>query len=186
MKRGSDAAGGREAWHGLRSNPGYRADWQAYGTEEHALEPALFPLRVQSEADLEAGRWGLLAWEDPRVRNRGLPFRAGVSVLTGHAAPAAERGAPSLARLVRESPATFTGLRLREGTVILKIERRGKVEQVRLCDWDAFDPERDSLQIGVPLDAIPPTLWTRAEELIAMMARPARRSGAGRSAGRRS
>ena len=81
MKRGSDTAGGREAWHGLRSNPEYRADWQAYGTAEHALEPALFPLRVQSEADLEAARWGLLAWEDPRVRNRGLPFRAGVSVI---------------------------------------------------------------------------------------------------------
>ena len=186
MKRGSDAAGGREAWHGLRSNPGYRADWQAYGTEEHALEPASFPLRVQSEADLEAARWGLLAWEDPRVRNRGLPFRAGVSVLTGDAAPAAERGTPSLARLVRESPATFNGLRLRDGTVILKIERRGKVEQVRLCDWDAIDPERDSLEFGMPLDAIPPTLWARAEELIAMMALPARRSGAGRSAGRKS
>ena len=186
MKRGSDTAGGREAWHELRSNPEYRADWQAYGTAEHALEPASFPLRVQSEADLEAARWGLLAWEDPRVRNRGLPFRAGVSMLTGHAAPAAVRGGPSLARLVRESPAIFTGLRLRDGTVILKVERRGKVEQVRLCDWDAFDPERDSLQLGVPLDAIPPTSWARAEELTAMMALPARRSGAGRSAGRRS
>ncbi len=52
MKNGSDTAGGREAWHGLRSNPEYRADWKAYGTEEHALEPASFPLRVQSEADL--------------------------------------------------------------------------------------------------------------------------------------
>ena len=186
MKRGSKAPGGREAWQALRSNPGYRAGWKAYGTAAPALEPAPFPLRVQSEADLEAARWGLLAWEDPRVRNRGSPFWAGDWMLKGHAAPAGKAGAPSLARLVRESPATFTGLRLRDGTVILKVARRGRVDQVRLGDWDAFDPERHTLELGVPLDAIPPTTWARSEELLAMMVRPVRGSGAGRAAGRRS
>lgn len=184
MGRGSKAAGGKEAWRALRSNPDYRADWQAYGAAAPALEPAPFPLRVQSEADLDAARWGLLAWEDPRVRNRGSPFRAGVPMLEGHAAPAAKAGAPALARLVRESPATFAGLRLRDGTVILKVERRGKVAQVRLIDWDAFDPERDNLELRVILDASPPASWARAQELVAMMAPSGRRLGAGRAAGR--
>lgn len=49
MGRGSKAAGGKEAWQTLRSNPDYRADWRAYGTAAPALEPAPFPLRVQSE-----------------------------------------------------------------------------------------------------------------------------------------
>ena len=176
MKRGSDTAGGREAWRALRSKPGYRADWQANGAAVHAPEPASFPLRVQSEADLKAARWGLLAWEDPRVRNRGLPFRAGVSMLEGYAAPAAKRGVPALAQLVRQSPARFTGLRLRDGTVILKVERRGEVEQVRLSDWDAIDPDRDCLEFRVPVDSIQPMAWARAQELIAMMARSARRN----------
>lgn len=118
------------------------------------------------------------------MRNRGSPFRAGVPMLEGHAAPGGQAGAPALARLVRESPATFAGLRLRDGTVILKVERRGKVEQVRLIDWDAFDPERDNLELRVTLDAFPPTSWARAQELVAMMAPSRRRSGAGRAAGR--
>jgi len=75
-----------------------------------------------------------------------------------------------------ESPARITGLRLRDGTVILKVERRGKVEQVRLSDWDAIDPDRDCLEFRVPVDAIPPTSWARAQELVAMMARPRRRN----------
>ena len=29
------------------------------------LEPAPFPVRIQRQADLDAARWGLLAWEDP-------------------------------------------------------------------------------------------------------------------------
>ena len=49
------------------------------------------------------------------------------------------------------------------------------MEQVRLCDWDAFDPKRDSLELRVPHDANPPTSWARAQELTAMMARPGRR-----------
>ena len=84
----------------------------------------------------------------------GLAVLGRDSMLKGHAAPAGKAGAPSLARLVRDSPATFTGLRLRDGTVILKVARRGRVEQVRLIDWDAFDPERHTLELPVPLDAI--------------------------------
>ena len=67
MANAEESAGRREAWQSLRTNPDYRAGWKAHGSTEPVLEPAPFPLRVHSEADLMAARWGLLAWEDPRV-----------------------------------------------------------------------------------------------------------------------
>ena len=61
-------------WHSLRTNPDYRADWREHGAAASFVESSGFPLRTQSEADLEAARWGLLAWEDPRTRSRFSPF----------------------------------------------------------------------------------------------------------------
>ena len=63
MANVEDRAAGREAWQSLRSNPDYRAGWKAHAGAAPVLEPAPFPMRVQSEADLMALRWGLLAWE---------------------------------------------------------------------------------------------------------------------------
>ena len=53
----------------MRADPDYLANWRV-----HAGAPGQFPPRAQSEADLKAARWGLLAWEDPRLGNRALPF----------------------------------------------------------------------------------------------------------------
>ncbi|MCY4433882.1 MAG: hypothetical protein OXE45_09430 [bacterium] len=57
-------------WHALRSNPDYKVDWRADGGAPAVVDSAGFALRAQTEADLDAARWGLFAWEDPRERSR--------------------------------------------------------------------------------------------------------------------
>ena len=89
-----DGRSGYQRWQTLRSNPEYRADWRAHRSAAVQLEPAPFPLRIQSEADLVAARWGLLAWEDPRVRNRSSPFWANVTMVRAHAADSGSGSAP--------------------------------------------------------------------------------------------
>ena len=56
------AWGGARAWRYLRWHPGYRTEWRSLAVEA-ARERAPFPVRVQSEADLAAARWGLFAWQ---------------------------------------------------------------------------------------------------------------------------
>ena len=108
-----------------------------------------------------AARWGLLAWEDPRVRNRSSPFWADVPMLSAHAVEAGEGDAPALRDLVRESAAAFTGLRLRDGAVVLKAERRRRVEQVRVVNSDAFGPNRDGLMMVTDFGLKPLSDWDR-------------------------
>ena len=154
----------REAWQSLRSNPDYRTEWKAYGSAAPVLEPAPFPLRVQSEADLMARRWGLLAWEDPRVLNRAMPFRSDMPMVRAEAVEPDGRECAALRDLVRGSAATFTGLRLRDGTVVLKAERRRRVEQVRVTNSEAFDPAGSGLVTLTTLDDMPPSkYWGRLE-----------------------
>ena len=74
MAEATAAGGGDRDWHSLRTNPAYRAEWREYGAAASFVESLGFPLPTQSEADLEAARWGLLAWEDPRTRSRVSPF----------------------------------------------------------------------------------------------------------------
>ena len=63
------------AWSRLRANPDYVADWRASaGATVREAPPYAF--RRQSEADLEAARWSLLAWEDPRHPQWAELFRA--------------------------------------------------------------------------------------------------------------
>ena len=52
----------------------YVADWSTHAGGPPTLAPAPFPLRIQTSADLDATRWGLLAWEDPRRAMPASPF----------------------------------------------------------------------------------------------------------------
>ena len=159
-----DRAARREAWQALRSNPDYRAGWKAHAGAAPVLEPAPFPMRVQSEADLMALRWGLLAWEDPRVRNRMTPFRSDVPMVRGDAVEPDGRERAALRDLVRGSAASFTGLRLRDGSVVLKVERRRRVEQIMLINGEAFDAARSGLVTLTEIDEMPPSkYWERLE-----------------------
>ena len=55
-------------WYALRYNPDYKADCRARGDAPSVVESAGSALHAQTEADIEATRWGLLAREDPRSR----------------------------------------------------------------------------------------------------------------------
>ena len=68
-------------------------------------------------------------------------------MLRARAIEAGEGDAPALGDLVGESAAAFTGPRLRDGAVVLKAERRRRVEQVRVVNSDANDPNRDGLML---------------------------------------
>ena len=84
-----------------------------------AHEPPPFPLHTQTVADLEAARWNLLAWEAPWLNEHAAPFWAGVPMLEGRALDVGEVTEHALFRFVVRSGATFWGLRLRDGGLIL-------------------------------------------------------------------
>ena len=82
-------------------------------------------------------------------------------MLSARAVEAGEGDAPALGDVVRESAALFTGLRLRDGATVFKAERRRRVEQVRVVNSDAFDPNRDGLMLVTDLGLKPPSDWDR-------------------------
>ena len=82
-------------------------------------------------------------------------------MLRARAVEAGEGDAPALRDLVRESAAAFTGLRLRDGAVVLRAERRRRVEQIRVVNSDAFDPNRDGLMMLTDFGLELPSDWDR-------------------------
>ena len=157
MAKAAEIRGPAGDWHALRSNHDYRADWRAQGGEPPVVESAGFALRAQTEADLEAARWGLLAWENPRERSKFGPFWIDEKMLT---AVVVEPGEP-LGMLARATGMSVAGLRLLDGALVLKVHRGRRVEQIRVLQGDSFDMERTALQLQYPLDALPPTATPR-------------------------
>ena len=142
-------SGGVRAWQFLRRNPAYIEAWRK--TEKTApVEAAPFPLRVQTGADLEAAAWGLLAWEDPVIEDGpSSPFWSEALML--EAVPAGE--VPALSALAKASECRLGGLRLRDGSVVLKVEQGERALQMRIADGDAFDPTGGiELRLPVGLD----------------------------------
>ena len=74
MAKAAEIRGPAGDWQALRSDSDYRAEWRAHGGAPAVVESAGFALRTQSDAELEAARWGLLAWENPRERSKFRPF----------------------------------------------------------------------------------------------------------------
>ena len=120
----------RRAWRLLWTNPDYVEDWQAHGGPV-LQEPPPLPLRRQTEADLEAARWNLLAWEPPWLKRLGAPFWADVPMLEGRPMDFGEATEKTLRGVVGKSEATFMGLRLRDGALILRVERDRKAPEHR-------------------------------------------------------
>ena len=138
--------GGGRGWLFLKRNDGYAQARPPFAGGAPAFLDAPFPLRRQTEADLEAGPWGLLAWEDPfAAPGPCSPFWSVAPMI--EAAPAPADG-PGLAEIARESGATLEGLMLEDGTLILKVERAGRARQVRIADGARFDPWRGSFVPG--------------------------------------
>ena len=167
MKPVDGAIDEARAWRQRRADPDYVADWRAHAGPP-VEEAAPFPLRRQTAADLEAGRWKLLAWQDPRLPARSTPFRADVPMIEARVVDPAKDGGDSLSYIARNSGAAFAGLRLLDGALIVKVSRDGWAEQIRAKDAEAFDPERSGLDILIPLDRIPPSGIVRVASLYAI------------------
>ena len=122
MTEAPEDRSGYRLWQPFRSNPEYSADWRAHGSAAVQLEPVPFPLRIQSEADLLAARWGLLVWEYSQVRNRSSPYWADVPMLRARAVEAGEGDAPARAHAHAQWAGRPHGLR-RGGCVGMWLER---------------------------------------------------------------
>ncbi len=120
-------------WKLLRGLGAYRAAWKAHA-EPPAYEEAAFLVRVQSEADLAArDPWRIDAWENPFARDGpASPFVAGEPMLEAEGSP----GAVPLVPFLAAAGARIDGLRLLDGTLIVKIERAGRAVQVRVMAND--------------------------------------------------
>ena len=118
-------------WNLLRGLGAYRAAYEAHAAPP-AFEDAVFPVRVQSEADLAArDPWRIEAWENPFARDGpASPFLAGEPMLEGEGSP----GAVPLVPFLAAAGARVDGLRLLDGSLIVKIERDGGAVQVRVAN----------------------------------------------------
>ena len=103
----SRALGGdrERGWRRLRENPDYVADWRENAAPTVREAPP-HAFRRQTQADLEAARWNLLAWEDPHHLQWAELFWTDVAMVE---ARVAEPGAHAWRCLVLRAGATFTG-----------------------------------------------------------------------------
>ena len=149
--------GGERAWRFLKRNPDYN---EARGrTAPAPQELAPFPLRAQTEADLDAAAWGLLAWEDPEAIGPGSPFWAEAPALE-----AVPSRSPAVADLANEPGWRLSGLRLLDGAVVLKVEHGAAAVQLRIVDGAGFDPAQGVL-VATPPDPQLPVRLRRAADL---------------------
>ena len=103
----------------VSENPDYVAHWRA-SAGPVVREAPPYAFRRQSEADLEAARWRLLAWEDPHHPQWAELFWADAAMDEVRVAQSGEHG---WRQLLRRAGATFTGLRLLDGALVLKVSR---------------------------------------------------------------
>lgn len=126
--------GETRAWKLLRGLRPYRAAYEAHAEPPAFEEGTAFRVRVQSEADLAArDPWRIEAWENPFARDGpASPFLAGEAMLEAEGWVRAMPLVPFHA--VRGG--RVDGLRLLDGTLIVKIEQDGRAVQVRVVAND--------------------------------------------------
>ena len=161
MTTGAEGHDPERAWRRLRANPDYVADWRASaGATVREAPPYAF--RRQTGADLEAARWSLLAWEDPRHPQWAELFWADVTMVE---ARVAEPGEHAWRRLLHRAGATYTGLRLLDGALVLKVWRGRETAQIKVLDGAAFDPARCGLEVATRRGRGTRSVWARVESL---------------------
>ena len=162
MNAGTQGRGARPSWRSLRTDPDYVADWRA-NAGRTVREAPPFPFRRQTEADLKAARWNLLAWEDPRYPPRAELFWADAPMV--EARTAGDAGGYVLGGVVRMSGARYTAPRLLNGTLVVKVVRGRRSAQFRIIDGDAFDPARSGLELSTRSERRVGDAPTRVESL---------------------
>ena len=116
------------AWRFIRASRAYRDAWKRRLPQPGLPERGPFPIRLQTSADLAAMAWGMAAWEDPYAELPLAPFWMSAGVIEGRVT----HDLPPLVRLAAEGGASLSGLRLADGTLMLRIERPGVSVPVRL------------------------------------------------------
>ena len=165
--------GAVSAWKFLRRNPDYIGSWRTAAEVRHGAEETDFPVREQTEADLKAAAWGLLAWEDPAAEADAAPFWADAPTLEAEAAP----GGPAAVRVLGAGGARLSGLRLRDGALILRVGRVEEAVQLRFADAESFDPSC-GVVLRLPVDLQLPVVLARVRDLWALAAGRADKGGA--------
>jgi len=135
-----------EAWRRLMKNPDYVADWRAYAGPT-VREPPPHVIRRQTEADLTAARWKLLAREDPHKPQWAVPFWADGATVEARVAEPGRDPRHSWPRLLGRAEARFAGLRLLDGRLVLKVSRDRETGQVEVIDGAALDPALSGLEV---------------------------------------
>ncbi len=126
-------------------NPDYAADWRA-SAGRAVMEPPPYVFRRQTEADLEAARWNLMAWVDPLHPQWAVPFWLDMPRVEARVADAGPRGEHSWRRLLRGAGATYSGLRLLDGALVLQVSRGRQAGQIGVIDGAGFDPASSGLE----------------------------------------
>ena len=151
----------QRAWRRLRENPDYVADWSASaGPTVREAPPHAF--RRQTAADLKAARWNLLAWEDPRHPQWAELFWSDVAMVEARSAQPGEHAWRSL--LLRAG-ATFAGLRLLDGALVLKVRQGRETGQIKVIDGAAFDPVHSGLEVATRQSDRSRSGWVRIASL---------------------
>ena len=169
------------AWQVLRLLPTYQAAW---GRRRDRQQPCLterapFLIRLQTTADLGAARFGLYAWEHPYVEDGPVsPYWRVVNMLP--AAVAAE--ATPLVGDGLPPGLAIEGLRLLDGSLVLKLEGGAAAVQFRLPGGRGFDPE-DGVVLQHDLLSGPGEFVRRLEEACALAAGNVPCRGGGRATG---
>ena len=115
-------------------------------------------------------RFGLHGFEDPFDEKGPLSPLWSVAPML-EVAPV-RTGGPGLVELA--------GLRLADGTLILKLERGGRAQQVRIAAGGAFDSVRDTLKVTLNPASDWPRPLARAGDLWRLLRVPAPPTGRGR------
>lgn len=172
---------GPRAWQVLRRLPAYQAAWRRRrGQQQPSLtERAPFPVRLQTAADLAAARFGLLAWLDPfAVAGPASPFWSVMPML----AASVEAEATPLIGAGLPLGMAVEGLRLMDGSLVLKLELRASAVQLRLAAGRGLDPD-DGVVVQHDLRVGPRPFIRRLEEACALAAGNVPRRGGGRATG---
>ena len=150
-----------QAWKRLRESPDYVSDWDASaGLTAREAPPRAF--RRQTEADLKAARWGLLAWEDPHHPQAAELFWADPVMVEARVARSARH---AWRTLVLDSGASYAGLRLLDGALVLKVWCGRETGQVRIIDGAAFNPATSGLEVATGHGVDTASDWVRIESV---------------------
>ena len=153
----------------LTENPAYVEDWRA-NAGRMLTEPPPYVFRRQTEADLKAARWNLMAWIDPRHPQWGVPFWLDMPTVEARVTEAGPHREYCWRKLLRGAGARFCGLRLLDGVLVLQVSAgAGRLRKIRVIDGAGFDSASSGLEAAMTVCMGAGMDWRRIECLEAVV-----------------